>query len=63
MGMTKRVKSVAAVSPPTMVSPIGWRISAPSPLEKTMGTIPITVVKEVMRIGLNLVTAPSTTAW
>lgn len=53
MGMTNSVRKVVATNPPITVIAIGALISAPSETLKAMGIIPKTVVKAVIKTGLN----------
>jgi len=53
MGMTKSVSKVVAISPPTTVTAIGARISAPSEILIAMGIMPRIVVKAVIKTGLS----------
>lgn len=58
-GIIYKVKNVEKISPPATATPIEIRLSAPAPVAKTMGAIPRTVDRLVIRIGLNLEAADS----
>ena len=56
------VTSVETVRPPTIAIPIGCQSSLPSPIPRLIGTIPRSVVSEVINTGRNLDFPPKMTA-
>ncbi len=52
-GMTKRVKMVPMVIPPTITMPIWFRASDPAPPPIAKGTAPKTIANVVIKMGRN----------
>jgi hypothetical protein len=57
VGITKRVRSVPKLIPPTITQPISWRLSDPGPVASASGRAPKIVAMVVIKMGRNLRTA------